>query len=75
MVVVRVQVRVRVKHVFTDPGLNDVFLVSHDLDFDFNVCLFQSKSFCSHSLNFLSSELLWPLLLFTNELRRLELTQ
>ena len=70
-----VGVRVRVKHVFTDPGLNDVFLVSHDLDFDFKVCLFQSKPFWSHSLNFLSSELLRPLLLVTNELRRLELTQ
>ena len=59
---------------FTHPILNDVFLVSHDLDFSFEVYLL-AKPFCSDSLNFLSSELLWPLLLVTNKLRRLELAQ
>ena len=33
---------------FTHPGLNEVFLVWHDLDLKFEVCLL-AKPFCSHS--------------------------
>ena len=50
---IRIQGRwqlVQVKDVFTHPGLNDVFLGSHDLDFYFKVCLL-AKPFClTHGL-------------------------
>ena len=38
---------VRVKDVFTHPGLNDVFLVPHDVDLQFEVCLL-AKPFWTH---------------------------